>query len=423
MTQQDSVPVIPVANSDTASKVYAIKAAPSDSTITITRKKAKKSITFNKDRIPFIKETSKDEGSLCVVKTDYFVVKPHLLKIPYSGQNVDRVTVARPVVPTNPSGVLNQSNSLLPDSVKIDSTTISIPSCIALPNDSLKVEADTVAKSNFLLINHKFGSIDSFNRANDLQRPVTFKYSPDEPEKTYFDRSEYVQVQSPNSVKMNWGNEGWYFWSILAIVSYLAWTRFKNAKFINQTMNAVWDNHLANRMFREKNERISTFILKMLLVYYLTAGLFCYQALHYFSGDTVTLPGLVLFLVFSFSLAVIHAIKIVVLRIVGHVFDRGKLTQEYIHNVNLSYITTGIILLPVVLAIPYLNAYVIPEFALIVCGISIYYLAFLQRLLRGVIISIQQNVSILYIFLYLCALEIIPLALVVKLIFDVSKNL
>jgi hypothetical protein len=94
-------------------------------------------------------------------------------------------------------------------------------------------------------------------------------------------------------------------------------------------------------------------------------------------------------------------------------FDLGK---EYFFNIFIFNQMAGVVLFPIVLCI--LFSKLTPELFLYP-GIVICAAFFLLRLFRGFVIStLEQNVGVLYIFLYLCGLEILPLLVLIKFLLN-----
>ena len=91
---------------------------------------------------------------------------------------------------------------------------------------------------------------------------------------------------------------------------------------------------------------------------------------------------------------------------------KHELGSEYIFNVFLHSQVIGIILFPMVVCLQF-SRYPIEWF--LYPSMVIYILFFTLRTFRGfVIASSEQNSGFLYIILYFCALEILPLLVLVK---------
>ena len=73
---------------------------------------------------------------------------------------------------------------------------------------------------------------------------------------------------------------------------------------------------------------------------------------------------------------------------------------------------TGIVIFPLVAVMPYFSETLVPY--AIYAILSIFALSYLFKIFRIFQIINAQNVSLLHFFLYLCALEFLPLLLLVK---------
>ncbi len=118
------------------------------------------------------------------------------------------------------------------------------------------------------------------------------------------------------------------------------------------------------------------------------------------------------YLFFILITTFIYLTKIVSTLILSYITSSYEIGREYIFNLFLFCQIAGIILFPVVVFLQF-SKYPAEWFlypGLIICG-SIYML----RIFRGFVISaLEQNIGILYIILYLCALEILPLLVLVR---------
>jgi hypothetical protein len=74
----------------------------------------------------------------------------------------------------------------------------------------------------------------------------------------------------------------------------------------------------------------------------------------------------------------------------------------------------GLVLLPIISVVPFINTQFAPWllYAGIVALIALYFF----RIFRGIQIGIKNRLSIFYLILYLCALEILPLLVLYKLV-------
>lgn len=118
------------------------------------------------------------------------------------------------------------------------------------------------------------------------------------------------------------------------------------------------------------------------------------------------------YLFFIALICIAYLIKFLANHILALISSNTELGKEYLFNVVVFAQTSGIILFPFVVVLQFTRYpsewFLYP--ALIIC-LGFYVL----RLIRGFIISVtEQNIGIIYIFLYLCALEILPLLILIK---------
>jgi hypothetical protein len=85
-------------------------------------------------------------------------------------------------------------------------------------------------------------------------------------------------------------------------------------------------------------------------------------------------------------------------------------------NMLIFIIINGIILLPALVGIVYLNSTIILYITLIICV-----LLFIFRFMRGFFIGLTlTKFSYLFLFVYLCTLEIMPVLMLIKLLLMTS---
>ena len=91
---------------------------------------------------------------------------------------------------------------------------------------------------------------------------------------------------------------------------------------------------------------------------------------------------------------------------------RQDVFREYLLGIYQSYRFGALFLVIVIILLSYTG--ILPVKDLIVSGIIIAGLIYLIRVIRLLIIFLNRNISIFYLILYLCALEILPVLIIVK---------
>lgn len=164
--------------------------------------------------------------------------------------------------------------------------------------------------------------------------------------------------------------------------------------------------------YREESALTSRVSIFLLLNFLLMGALFIWQTCGVIFLNYPD-PSLVLWI--ALALLVVYIIKIVGVRMLGFIFEMREAAQEYIYNIVLFNKTVGLILFPVTLCLAYARQ--LPPAWLVVIGLSVWGLVLLYRFVRLSWIGLSvRGVSFLYIILYLCTLEILPLIVIIKVL-------
>ncbi|MFA4852523.1 MAG: DUF4271 domain-containing protein, partial [Bacteroidales bacterium] len=95
----------------------------------------------------------------------------------------------------------------------------------------------------------------------------------------------------------------------------------------------------------------------------------------------------------------------------GFIFKTKKETSDYILNIYVFGQIAGVVLLPVIVLMSYLHSETI-----IYAGGILLVLLYVYSLFRGVVcVTYGVKISVYYLFLYLCTLEILPLFILAKI--------
>ena len=127
------------------------------------------------------------------------------------------------------------------------------------------------------------------------------------------------------------------------------------------------------------------------------------------------LPGLSSFVTWllCFGLVILAVtLRHFVCNITGNLSDEQEIFREYITTIYHGYRAAGILFL--ILSFLVLYAPVLPSGLLFSSGIVVLAMLYILRVTRLFLIFITRHVSILYLILYLCALEILPVVILVK---------
>ncbi len=119
---------------------------------------------------------------------------------------------------------------------------------------------------------------------------------------------------------------------------------------------------------------------------------------------------ILLLVAISLSVTMRHFITVAT----GNISGKRSLFTEYLNNIYSLYRFIGILLIPLIIAVSYLK-FSMPA-TLINIGLVSIGLVFIIRIISLLIIFIREGVPIFYFLLYLCALEILPGSILIKLL-------
>lgn len=203
---------------------------------------------------------------------------------------------------------------------------------------------------------------------------------------------------------------------ILGIIGFLLvlFAVLKNtfAKQLSSVVQSFYSNRALSNLNREDNLVTSWSFLLLFIQFGFTIGMFFYLVAQYRELEQAQ-GDFTFFVSVSISVILLYLLKIVVLRIIGFVFDVQKPLHQYISILYLSYFNASLLFIPIIIAFAlsptkYGSWYVL-------LGILALVLIFVFQFIRAAVnILSQYRFPRLYLFLYFCTLEICPILILIK---------
>jgi hypothetical protein len=203
----------------------------------------------------------------------------------------------------------------------------------------------------------------------------------------------------------------WVFWILLAGFVVLTTVRYYHEKRLRLFGSSILKRSAAIQLIRESPIYSHRSFFPMLLIYIISVTLLIFQSVEITSpGSTEGIKTLLVFLEFLGIYVAFSLLKILIIWLISVTFKNKETAKEYIQNILIYNLVTGILLLPLLLLI----TYTYHELFLYVSGGLILIMIFL-RFIRGVAIGLSDSkFSLFHLFLYLCTLEILPLLVAAK---------
>jgi hypothetical protein len=202
---------------------------------------------------------------------------------------------------------------------------------------------------------------------------------------------------------------------LLFLFGFFVWLYSTNRTRLSQIIKGFYINRVANQIVREDYSFGNRFAVFLSLIFIFSLSIFISQTLHFY--DINIFPPSFSFIIIMGVVVFCYALKL----IIGSIFEVQKPCSDYLMTVFLFCNVLGIFLLPLVITISFAKQLTPQVFIFI--GFIMVILFFLVRIIRGIYIGlITYRLPKFYLFLYLCALEILPLIFLIKLFFIKSNS-
>jgi len=208
--------------------------------------------------------------------------------------------------------------------------------------------------------------------------------------------------------------EVWVLGFILVMLIIFGILRISFSKQLTTIIHAFYSNRVLNNLNKEDNLFSSWPFVLLFIQFGFIIGMFLYLIAQYYQVSYGG-GGFQFFVTISLAIIILYVLKILVLRVIGQLFNVQKPVHEYVSVLYLSYFNLSLLFIPLVIA-----------FALSPLRYGLYFIAimtvlviitfFLQFVRAAYIILSNNRFSKVYLFLYFCALEICPILILIKAI-------
>jgi hypothetical protein len=208
----------------------------------------------------------------------------------------------------------------------------------------------------------------------------------------------------------------WIFFLLLFVVAVFAYLRMVYGKYLTRLVNALFNINITNQTVRDENVLVQRASLLLNFIFYVVAALLMYFISLQFDWQMPHLKnGFARFLFFGIVITGLYFLKLILLRIAGWIFSLDREMAAYIFNIFLINNLVGVALIPILTLFIFFGNMHLQW--LLVAAVVLVASGYVYRLIRGIFIGIGSSpASVAYLFLYICALEIAPLFVLIKLI-------
>ena len=222
------------------------------------------------------------------------------------------------------------------------------------------------------------------------------------------DRTQEIHEKSQKSlIKADWFLIVILFYSLIAI-----WIRLRFKKQYLEFFQSVFRYKSAVNNFRNRSLSSQRIAFLLNIMFCLSFGLFVFQNMEML-GLKKLLQNQKNLIALSFSIPLVYILyKYIITGLTGLFSGTFKLFREYLYNSFLFLKLLGVVYFPLVILIAYV--YALPQSVIVIISVAVLMLTIILWLIRTIQLFIQKGVSIFLMILYLCALEILPILLLIK---------
>lgn len=205
----------------------------------------------------------------------------------------------------------------------------------------------------------------------------------------------------------------WIFGILLGASVILTWVVYFHRKRLVRLVFSGFSKRNLNQLLREGDPFKEWLTPALSMVYVMMLALLVYQVNKFIFGVRIpNLPDFLFYLFLVLAISIFWVIKLFLMRFLRMIFRTETTNYLYVINILIFTGLTGILLLPVLLLATYLQS---PVFLLAASALS--GLLFLIRFLKGFLIGFSlTRFSYLFLFVYLCGLELLPVLILTKVL-------
>lgn len=212
---------------------------------------------------------------------------------------------------------------------------------------------------------------------------------------------------------------GWIVGVLLLAVGVLAWVNMVSPRQWTLLARSFATFRLGPHRLREGLDLRDRTLIGLVLLAVATIALFIYQVALFFGWVE---PGILSFLWLALLVMGVFLAQLAVLSALRLLPDNDEALREYLHTVVVLHVVLGLVLLPIsaILSFP---GQVVWRPWVVATGLAVIGGTCLFRWVRAVAVGRGGGAPMRYIFLYLCTLEILPVALALEQIKELVSQI
>lgn len=225
--------------------------------------------------------------------------------------------------------------------------------------------------------------------------------------------TSFISIKNENNKSKKFPNE-WSISIIIVLLLLLLGIKFYRKKFIYSLFMSTVNYQIANKNYKENNSMSIKINFILVVIFLINISFFITLYLNNINFSYKNVDGIILFIIVLALLSVFYFLKFILFKIIGYIFNISSQISEYYYKNFIFNKVLGIILIPASIILPFIKLeniiflYKIILFLILIIA--------LYKLLYSIFTAFKLKLSIYYLILYLCALEILPAIAVLKFV-------
>lgn len=210
-------------------------------------------------------------------------------------------------------------------------------------------------------------------------------------------------------------NSYWKIWFILSLILYIALIRLSSPRNFEESAFLVFDMFFLSAIHGIKDAKFSWISVHLFIIYILSFSLILNQFFEYNQIFNEFEYNFLIWMIAA-AIACIYLIKFLVYIIVGYLLnDMISSTKMIVNTIQISSFLSFVLLLFSMFYI-YLNGLQLTQ-TIFFAMVGIFFTAIIYRIIRYLLNQISNStLPFFYLFIYLCALEISPWLIFIKIL-------
>jgi hypothetical protein len=251
------------------------------------------------------------------------------------------------------------------------------------------------------------------------------------PENIFFNQSFSAQTIQPETKRQKYKNPAennignlvsadWILYSLIISIGIFSLIKYVSKNLVSDIIQSVFYINPNLNKKAEIKSNFSGFSIVLNFFYFWNFSLFLYQA-----GSSYSLfynSEHYFFIIFSimFALFIIRLSRHILIYIPSAVFRKPNIYSELNRNIDIHNFILGFLFLFVISSAAFLR--IVPLNISISAGFVLFFIIVTARIIKTTVIFLQQGVSFLHLFLYLCTLEILPLLILIFSVISLNDS-